>query len=111
MSSNLLQENKNHHHDSLLDHNNKEVAPISYAHLAARQISQFIKLEEDFSESPEARAWDAAIPEMPRLHEVCASQCSSVRADGRLGAELSVMNILSRVRDAVHVEHRQFYLA
>ncbi|KAG0495504.1 hypothetical protein HPP92_000195 [Vanilla planifolia] len=45
------------------------VAPISYAHLAARQISQFIKLEEDFSESPEARAWDAAVPEMPRLHE------------------------------------------
>ncbi|KAG0495500.1 hypothetical protein HPP92_000191 [Vanilla planifolia] len=37
--------------------------------IAARQMSQFIKLEEDFSKLPEAGAWDSAVPDMPRLHE------------------------------------------
>ncbi|RWW04071.1 hypothetical protein BHE74_00019929 [Ensete ventricosum] len=40
------------------------VAPVCYAHLAAQQMSQFLKLE-DFSDD----AGRESIPELPRLHE------------------------------------------
>ncbi|KAG1327188.1 putative protein argonaute 16 [Cocos nucifera] len=54
------------------------VAPICYAHLAAAQISQFIKFE-DFSETssgqgPVTASGQSAIPELPQLHpNVCSS--------------------------------------
>ncbi|KAL0904600.1 hypothetical protein M5K25_026728 [Dendrobium thyrsiflorum] len=46
------------------------VAPIRYAHLAAHQMSQFIKFD-DFSEISSQNGEDGnlVIPEMPRLHE------------------------------------------
>ncbi|PKU60023.1 Protein argonaute 16 [Dendrobium catenatum] len=46
------------------------VAPIRYAHLAAHQMSQFIKFE-DFSEisSQNGEDGNSVIPEMPKLHE------------------------------------------
>lgn len=46
------------------------VAPIHYAHLAAHQMSRFIKFD-DFTDvsSQEDEGWNSAIPEMPRLHE------------------------------------------
>ncbi|XP_073002838.1 protein argonaute 16-like [Typha latifolia] len=54
------------------------VAPIVYAHLAAQQMSQFIKFEE-LSETSSGHgsgsaAGQPAIPELPRLHDnVCSS--------------------------------------
>ncbi|XP_073106962.1 protein argonaute 4A-like [Elaeis guineensis] len=54
------------------------VAPICYAHLAAAQMSQFMKFE-DFSETssgqgPVTASGQSAIPELPQLHpNVCSS--------------------------------------
>ncbi|CAB4268631.1 unnamed protein product [Prunus armeniaca] len=42
------------------------VAPICYAHLAAAQISQFIKFD-DMSETSSSHAGGVAVPELPRL--------------------------------------------
>ncbi|KAL8474253.1 hypothetical protein ACS0TY_030902 [Phlomoides rotata] len=43
------------------------VAPISYAHLAAKQVGQFIKLE-DSSETSSGQT-NVPVPELPRLHK------------------------------------------
>ncbi|XP_058081084.1 protein argonaute 16-like [Magnolia sinica] len=54
------------------------VAPISYAHLAAQQMLQFIKFE-DFSDASSGHggvttAGTVPVPELPRLHQnVCSS--------------------------------------
>ncbi|OWM75410.1 hypothetical protein CDL15_Pgr021574 [Punica granatum] len=56
------------HHTKLFQANASEnvspVAPIYYAHLAARQMGQFVKFE-DLSETSSG----GPIPELPRLHE------------------------------------------
>lgn len=43
------------------------VAPISYAHLAAKQVSQFIKLED--SSETLSEETNIPVPELPRLHK------------------------------------------
>ncbi|KAJ4768954.1 Argonaute family protein [Rhynchospora pubera] len=49
------------------------VAPICYAHLAAQQMSQFMKFE-DLSDSSSGGGGIAAVPDLPRLHQnVCNS--------------------------------------
>ncbi|VAI30868.1 unnamed protein product [Triticum turgidum subsp. durum] len=54
------------------------VAPICYAHLAAAQMSQFIKFEE-FADTSSgsgvpSSSTAATVPELPRLHaDVCSS--------------------------------------
>lgn len=47
------------------------VAPIYYAHLAAKQMSQFIKFEDlsETSSGQESIASAPPVPELPRLHE------------------------------------------
>ncbi|KAL8542091.1 hypothetical protein ACS0TY_003087 [Phlomoides rotata] len=46
------------------------VAPICYAHLAAAQVSQFVKFEEGSSDrASTASGGAAAVPELPRLHK------------------------------------------
>ncbi|KAF8008169.1 hypothetical protein BT93_K1988 [Corymbia citriodora subsp. variegata] len=52
------------------------VAPIYYAHLAAKQMSQFIKFEDlsETSSGQESTASAPPVPELPRLHDdVCSS--------------------------------------
>jgi eukaryotic translation initiation factor 2C len=52
------------------------VAPVCYAHLAAAQMSQFIKFEEfaDTSSGSGVPSSTATVPELPRLHaDVCSS--------------------------------------
>lgn len=54
------------------------VAPICYAHLAATQVSQFIKFDDSSDTSSGHGAVTAAgpipVPELPKLHEnVCSS--------------------------------------
>ncbi|BBG96732.1 Argonaute family protein [Prunus dulcis] len=53
------------------------VAPICYAHLAAAQISQFIKFD-DMSETSSSHAGGVAVPELPRLDP----KSSNPEADG-----------------------------
>ncbi|KAK1273917.1 Protein argonaute 16 [Acorus gramineus] len=50
------------------------VAPICYAHLAAAQMSQFMKFEETSETSSVTKEGFPKVPELPRLHEnVCGS--------------------------------------
>lgn len=53
------------------------VAPICYAHLAATQVSQFIKFDESSETSSGHGGVTAAgpvpVPELPRLHENVSS--------------------------------------
>jgi hypothetical protein len=52
------------------------VAPVCYAHLAAAQMSQFMKFEEfaDTSSGSGIPSSTATVPELPRLHaDVCSS--------------------------------------
>nr|GMD36952.1 protein argonaute 16 [Ipomoea batatas] len=44
------------------------VAPVYYAHLAARQVGQFVKFE-DPSETSSDQKCTTIVPELPRLHE------------------------------------------
>jgi eukaryotic translation initiation factor 2C len=45
------------------------VAPICYAHLAAAQVSQFVRLDDAASEgSGDGGAPPRPVPELPRLH-------------------------------------------
>ncbi|KAK4784852.1 hypothetical protein SAY86_019220 [Trapa natans] len=52
------------------------VAPIYYAHLAAKQMAQFIKLEDNMSETSSGGITcdgKVPVPELPRLHQVVES--------------------------------------
>ncbi|XP_019159475.1 PREDICTED: protein argonaute 16 [Ipomoea nil] len=44
------------------------VAPVYYAHLAARQVGQFVKFEDPSETSSEQKSI-TTVPELPRLHE------------------------------------------
>lgn len=47
------------------------MAPIYYAHLAARQMAQLVKFEDPSETSPAgiSSAEKVPLPELPRLHE------------------------------------------
>ncbi|XP_038986924.1 protein argonaute 4B-like isoform X2 [Phoenix dactylifera] len=73
---------KNHHTKFFQANNPQEnvppVAPVCYAHLAATQLSQFIKFDDMSDTSSSHGGFSAAggysVPELPRLHEkVCNS--------------------------------------
>ena len=45
------------------------VAPVYYAHLAAAQVRQFVKLDESSETGSSASGGPAPVPELPRLHK------------------------------------------
>ncbi|KAL5988051.1 Protein argonaute 16 [Asimina triloba] len=70
------------------------VAPISYAHLAAQQMMQFIKFEEHSETSSVSASGPPPVPELPRLHEkVCDSISSELFRDDGNGKGDEASNI------------------